>query len=897
MTPAPVAETIDQPRHAPPQGPDLHSTIDHVPQSAASRPTLHGAGDDTVSDRAQGPGGIVRIGEYEIEGELGRGGMGVVYRARHGKLGRLVALKMILAGPHADEAVLTRFRVEGQAVARLQHPGIVQIFELGEHGGLPYFVLEYVAGQSLLHRIVKELPVPAEAARLVEQLARTMQYAHDQGILHRDLKPANILLTPAGEPKVSDFGLAKSQGTDSAATASGTILGTPSYMSPEQARGVVTDLTPATDQYSLGAILYHLLTGRPPFVAANPLDTLIQVMNHEPVAPRALSPQAPADLETICLKALAKEPARRYATCRDLADDLARFLQHEPIMARPISRAERLWRWCRRNPRIALPTAASVLLFLIAFATVTISALALSNLNTELRAQTTAAQTAKSLAQLEATKANEARELADNRADVLLQAAQDNFEEIQRRIGSTPTLQPLKREIVRTTARSLEKLPQMTGRSGVTTAATALAYHRLMYQMYLETGETDKAWTHVVEAHAIARQRVKDQDHSTAARMNLAAICKDMAQMRLKYDRDMGVAIGHAREAVALYEEILANPKPQQGDPPRLNTVMLLAYAHSTVGTLYVRMGNPTEALRHFELAKATRDGILVDSEYLQLPEATRTQNALAFREEDAVSLAAIGEMQFRLGNHDRARQHYDEALAIRENALARVPMLPAAAQTRLAPLAKKLLAETSSQAGSTFARIGEHQKAAKLLDQAIQIAEELAAADKDVIDYRRILALAYFRRGALQAAQGDPAARDSFESCLKIRAELAQDESNVDRQRELLLVLPRTGRHREAAEQAAKVLALVPKPDIEILLDLARAAATSSVAASGDDQAAADYRQQALAHLEQAVQAGHRDPHYLETEPDLASLGNIGQFQALVARERAAMGRGQANP
>ncbi|MCI0357804.1 MAG: serine/threonine-protein kinase [Planctomycetaceae bacterium] len=869
-------------------GPD--STIDYDPADAANRPTLHAAGDDTVSDRAPRPVGIPRIGDYEIEHELGRGGMGVVYRARHSKLGRTVALKMILAGPHADEAVLTRFRVEGQAVARLQHPGIVQIFELGEHGGLPYFVLEYVAGKSLLHRIVKELPPPAEAARLVEQLARTMQYAHDQGILHRDLKPANVLLTPDGEPKVSDFGLAKSQGTDSAATASGTILGTPSYMSPEQARGVVTDLTPATDQYSLSAILYHLLTGRAPFVAANPLDTLIQVMNEEPVAPRQLSSKTPVDLETICLKALAKEPARRYASCRELADDLKRFLDNEPIVARPISRAERLWRWCRRNPRIAIPTAASVLLFLIAFAAMAISAVALSNLNTKLRAQTTAAQTAKTQAQEEATKANEERTMAEDRADVLLQAAEVNLTETQKRIGTTPNLQPLKREIVLATARTLEKLPHMTGRSGRTKAATLLVYHRLMYRMYLETGETDKAWAHIVEAHEIARQRVIDQNNSNASRMNLAAICKDMAQIRLKYERDVGVALNYAREAVSLYEDILANPRPQPGDPPRLNIVLLLSRAYPVVATLFVRLGNPSEALRHFEMSESVREGILTDPEFLRLEEAQRKANEASLLEESVPTLAAIGEMQFRLGDHEAASQKYDEAVAIREKVLTDLAGESEAKQLRVSQLAKRLLAEMLSQAGSFYSRIGEPQKASVLLERAVKLCGELAAADPTIVDYHRILALAHFRTGTLQASQGDSAAaRASFEACLKIRTELAKDESNADRQRELLLVLARAGKHREAAAQAAKVLAQVPNPDIEILLDLARAAASSSVAAADDPQAAAEYRKQALAHLTKAVDAGHRDPHYLETEPDLANLWNDDQFRALLAREREA--------
>jgi tetratricopeptide (TPR) repeat protein/tRNA A-37 threonylcarbamoyl transferase component Bud32 len=303
---------------------------------------------------------------YEILGELGRGGMGVVYKARQVKLNRLVALKMVLAGAHAGALQLARFQTEAEAVARLHHANIVQVYEIGQHAGLPFFSLEYVDGGSLSQKIAGKPQPPRAAAEAVESLARAMATAHERGIIHRDLKPANILLTKEGQPKITDFGLAKRLEDDSALTKSGTLMGTPSYMSPEQARGATHEVGPLADQYSLGAILYELLTGRPPFVGTTMLETLSQVRTQEPVPPTRLQPKCPRDLETICLKCLQKEPHKRYAGCADLADDLHRFLAGEPIKARPVSRVERAWRWCRRNPRVAaLSGAVGVLLLAV----------------------------------------------------------------------------------------------------------------------------------------------------------------------------------------------------------------------------------------------------------------------------------------------------------------------------------------------------------------------------------------------------------------------------------------------------------------------------------------------------------------------------------------------------
>jgi WD40 repeat protein len=360
-TESPLDSTFAEPLTAAPSQPPTHP-FPGVAASSIGEPAAPLPADDATVDlgsadparpEALSPARIRYFGDYEIVREIARGGMGVVFQARQVSLNRPVALKMILAGQLANNAEIRRFHTEAEAAANLDHPGIVPIFEVGQHEGQHYFSMGLVEGQSLSQRLAQG-PLPArEAAELIGRVCAAIEYAHSRGVIHRDLKPANILLDHNGNPRVTDFGLAKKLENECDLTGSGQIMGTPSFMPPEQAGGKPAKVGPLADVYALGATLYALAAGRPPFQAASPLDTVVQVINDEPVPPRRLNPSIPRDVETICLKCLEKEPAKRYASVTALREDLQRYLAGEPIAPRPVTSLERAVKWARRRPAIA----------------------------------------------------------------------------------------------------------------------------------------------------------------------------------------------------------------------------------------------------------------------------------------------------------------------------------------------------------------------------------------------------------------------------------------------------------------------------------------------------------------------------------------------------------------
>ena len=381
------------------QHPDLADDLreffaqrDHLNQLAGP---MRAFGDSLF--QSVGPGKhISYVGDYELLEEVARGGMGVVYKARQKTLGRIVAVKMMLTGRLANEDDVKRFQIEAQAAASLQHPNIVPIHEVGQHEGLHYFSMDFVEGRSLASVLRENVLPPKTAANIVRVIAEAIHYAHQQGTLHRDLKPSNVIMARSSrihaaeagsrpdesghyEPRITDFGLAMRVEGDSGLTQTGQIVGTPSYMPPEQAQGKRSLIGPGSDVYSLGAILYECLTGRAPFRADSVMKTIEQVIHREAASPRLLNPSVARDLETICLKCLEKEPHRRYGTAQLLADDLGRYLDDHPILARPVGTIERTWRWCRRNPTVASLLATVALCMIVGTAVSSYFAIEASN--------------------------------------------------------------------------------------------------------------------------------------------------------------------------------------------------------------------------------------------------------------------------------------------------------------------------------------------------------------------------------------------------------------------------------------------------------------------------------------------------------------------------------------
>lgn len=459
------------------------------------------------------------IDGYELLGELGRGGMGVVYQARQVRLNRLCALKMILAGAHANHETSIRFLAEAEAVARLQHPNVVQIHHVGEADGLPFFELEYVGGGSLDRRL-DGTPWPARrAAELVEPLARGVAEAHRLGIVHRDLKPGNILLAVDGTPKITDFGLAKSLASESGLTRTDSIMGSPGYMAPEQAEGNAKAVNLHADVYALGAILYELLTGRPPFRGATVMETLEQVRSTEPVPPSRLVPGVPRDAETIALKCLQKEPSKRYSSAASLAEDLRRFLEGKPIQARPVGPLERGWRWCRRNPVVA--TLAASLIGILGFATAA-SLVAYGHMSRLARAEHMARLTA--VREMQAARSARVQEAAERmRAEanfLRARAAVDSYLTTvsESRLLKVPGLQPLRGELLQSALRFYQDFLNERGDDPALRAELAATQSRIG-RIQVELGAADEARRALKSAIASYQAELtkKPQDRSLRA--------------------------------------------------------------------------------------------------------------------------------------------------------------------------------------------------------------------------------------------------------------------------------------------------------------------------------------------------------------------------------------------
>ncbi len=841
----------------------LHETVIGERKNSAIEQTRVGLSDQADSFDNYAPTGVSsvlarlrRIGDYQVTRILGKGGMGIVYQARHLTLKRDVAIKMMLAGAHATVEQSERFLAEARAVAHLQHPNIVQIFEVGQHDNLPYFTLELVDGESLDRQLRNNTLSERDAATLLKTLCLALQYAHDQGILHRDLKPANVLMTVDGRPKVTDFGLARKvedDANESSRTKVGTIMGTPSYMSPEQARGDVHLLTPATDQYSLGAMLYEMLTGRPPFMGARAIDTVLQVVHNEPIAPRELQPKLSMDLETICLKALQKDVTKRYASCAALADDLGRFLRGEPILARPVGRTERLWRWCKRNPLVASLSALAVASLVAVAGVSTWSAITLASKNTELAQRT--------------------ERLQDFVQTMYTELLDFNVDE-------TPRIKPARDRLLGSfneiMLQVVEELPK-TGAAEPTYAAVKMG----LVESLIDQQKTDEAEEILEELREIFERRIILKQGSDAARNNLVLLMSKIGNLKRDLRRDLQASLKDHRRALAIAQDIVDHPKAADDGQGRLPVYVartLLADTHTDLGATFYRLGDPQEALKHLELATTLRQQAIVDfdedSEIAELSAEDRAAERDYLVEDLNYKKLGTAAALFRAGRFSEAepllKATFDASTARRQDD----------------PQNPRLRHDFVGQAGLWAEFLGFTERgpeALAVLELSAPHLDDLLADDPAGVAFRRTVSVALYRLSQWRRELNQGDAESPLKQCLSIRQTLADNEPNNDRrQLDLMLVLARSGDSVKSLEIAGKYIAQTQR-DNEMLIEITRALAQVSLVTENDAEQKR-LRSRAIDILKTAVQNGFRDKVFLQGELDLKPLHDLSDFQSLAS-------------
>lgn len=704
------------------------------------RDETHVAG-DTVSTTSGTTLATRAFGDYQLLGSIGVGGMGVVYKARQRKLNRLVALKMIRAGQFADEHDVERFHLEAEAAASLRHPHIVAVHEVGQYDGQHFFTMDFIEGRGLDELVRENTFPPPQAARLVKIIAEAIHFAHEKGILHRDIKPSNILLDDAHDqrPLLTDFGLAKRISDESGMTMSGAIVGTPSYSAPEQLKGNGKQVGPASDVYGLGALLYELLASRPPFRAATPLETVRQVLDSEPASPRLLNPDVPRDLETICLKCLEKEPASRYASAEELAAELDRYLEDKPILARPVSRMVRVWRWCRRNPKIAASLATAALGVMAAFLAI---AIGYASTTTALE-ETEEARQSEMAAKEEAESAQKRDEASFRLAR---QAVNELFTEVsENTLLNQPGMQPLRQDLLRRSLKYYEKF--LAERSNDKTLRDELALAQFRVGLITEAiGSADKALAALENARTAQTQLVRETPNSADRRYALSNTLNMIGVVHHKMQDPEAAAKAH-REALALRQR-LADESPENAEYQRK-----LANSQMNIAILEKAQGRLDDALHGMEQAQAIRHTTLDKNRG-----NVKLQRDLGKGYYNLANLALALQSQALANQNtaladDRLKQAVEnlrKAIEVFQKQVERQPN-DFTSQIQLATC-YGLLADLRSYQG-------QHDEAARaeaiqLYDDAQPILESLVRLNPDVARYQVTLAGLYLNQGMLHSIQ-----------------------------------------------------------------------------------------------------------------------------------------------
>ncbi|MCS6978294.1 MAG: protein kinase [Gemmatales bacterium] len=855
--------SLDEPNNHPasealPQPTDPASNVAAGATVAWIPATAHGGSSDTQEAFVRPTSDpYPKLPGYEILGKLGTGGWGVVYKARQIALKRVVAIKMVnpaakVSPSDTDDepAHLQRFRRDAQAIARFQHPNIVQVFEIEEHEGRPFFALEYVDGGSLDNLINGTPQDPVESARWVETLARAVHYAHERQVIHRDLKPANILLTKDRVPKVSDFGMAK-QLDEASSLTHNAIVGTPSYMAPEQADPKFGEITPLADVYGLGAILYECLTGRPPFKGPSVQGTIKQVLEQEPIAPSRLQPTIPKDLENICLQCLQKEPKKRYASAQELADDLRRFLNGEPVRARPVGPLVRLWRWSRRNPRVAV-LLATVLILLTAIAiTSTIFALLLN------------AETQAKEAQRQQALRNEATALdIMNEALELLRSQVTDFYTSLRDTPNIP--QSLRDDLLAKSDKELDRLMEIAAERFKLQPAVGIRMRAGILQrkgdIALAAGQLREAEQHFNASCSLVHALVDEHPSDPLSQRAMGIVFLKLGHLERRKGNNEAAHNNYTKslEARRRYLDL----EPQNPD-----ALVQMAIGYGALGDLALDSGDGELAFQLFSEEMKWRDRA-----------AELQEENLVRRRERAALNDNLGKSRQALWDKDGALYYFEKSKDLRKALLT------------LEPANQALQAEL----GSSYTNIGDiylqflnNPAAARdQYQEAVKLREEIVAGNPYNVAMKRMLAFAYYRLATAHLHLGD---RDSADILYARALPIYKDQQLVI---PYILTLARLGQHGAASERADKLVSRRPG-DRNILVETACCYALCAAAldhpkaepAPGANKSnlAATYAEKAVNNLRQAVKLGWKDLARLETDPDLAPLRESQSFQAIV--------------
>jgi serine/threonine-protein kinase len=794
---------------------------------------------------------------YEITGELGRGGMAIVYKARQASLQRWVALKMLRSEIGAEDAALARFEREGQALAALQHPHVVQIHEVGQYDGRPYVALEYLDGGTLAAASAATPQPPQAAARLVTTLARAVHGAHERGVVHRDLKPANVLLTADGTPKIADFGLARLVGAgQTGQTPTGAVLGTPGYMAPEQATATGDEVGVPADVYALGAILYELLTGRAPFVGETPLETLQLVCTQDPLSPGRLRPGLPRDLETICLHCLHKEPGKRYRSARLLAEDLERFLAGEPIRARPVSTWERALKWARRRPAAAALVAVSGTALVVVATLIVVS-------NTRLREQ-------RNLAEAKRAEASAQR----GRALALLRTARDAVERMTAapdRLAPAPYTLTVRRQLLEDAVRLYQELARQEDNDPEIRYEVGRAWRRLgKIQDSLERRE--QAAQSCRHAVLVFEQLTTEAPDQPAYWFELAASCNNLS---------MVLDANQLPEKERLLRRALALQDRLAAEHPETAAYHLDAsVTRGDLGNALGRMKRLPEALQAWQEGIDGLEKLLAD-----VPSSIDCRFALGN------VLNSRGAFLARVGRFQEAVPSVRRAVEVFE---------PLAAHPAAQPRHRFVLALSWSNLGQLLVETGSPGEAEPVFRRAVEVGRKLASDYPEVTTYHAELGKTLHYLAIRVRERGDLAAailcwNEAIEH-YGIARKADPDDPEVRRMfgfpcRALADARLRRGEYREAERTAAELPSLWPDRgagDFEAALLVSRCvpavAKDAQLSPAQREELTTRYAGSALALLRQAIQKGNADVAARSKDVAFDPLRSRPEFQQLLS-------------